>query len=49
METAACEEEAIVRPATEKHERELWEELESLLTDAVPDDASQEDAEPGPE
>ena len=34
-----------MRPATEKYERELWEELESLLADAVPDDANQEDAE----
>jgi transcriptional regulator with XRE-family HTH domain len=31
--------------ATEQHERQLWEELNSLLTDAVPDGANEKQAE----
>ena len=31
--------------ATEVHERQLWEELNSLLADAVPDGASEAQAE----
>lgn len=31
--------------ATEPYERQLWEELNALLADAVPEGASQEDAE----
>jgi hypothetical protein len=44
METAAQEEEHM-RAITEGYERQLWEELNSLLADAVPDDASEDDAE----
>jgi len=44
METATQEEEE-VRAITEGYERQLWEELNSLLVDAVPDDANEDDAE----
>lgn len=34
-----------MRGITEEYERQLWEELTSLLADAVPDDASENDTE----
>lgn len=34
-----------MRPITEGYERQLWEELNSLLADAVPEGASGDDAE----
>lgn len=34
-----------MRSITEGYERQLWEELNSLLADAVPDGASGDDAE----
>lgn len=34
-----------MRAITEGYERQLWEELNSLLADAVPDDTSEDDAE----
>lgn len=33
------------RAVTEDYERQLWEELNSLLADVVPDDARPDDAE----
>lgn len=34
-----------MRANTEGYERQLWEELNSLLADAVPEDAREEEAE----
>ncbi|HET7590129.1 MAG TPA: hypothetical protein VFK14_08130 [Solirubrobacterales bacterium] len=34
-----------IRPVTERYEERLWEELNLLLADAVPDGASREAAE----
>ena len=34
-----------VGPITEDYERQLWKELNSLLADAVPDDATQDEGE----
>ena len=34
-----------MRAVTDGYERQLWEELNSLLADAVPEDASEDDAE----
>jgi hypothetical protein len=34
-----------VRAVTEGYERQLWEELNKLLADVVPEDASREDGE----
>jgi surfactin synthase thioesterase subunit len=33
-----------MRAVTEEYERQLWEELNSLLADAIPEDASEADA-----
>jgi hypothetical protein len=34
-----------MRAVTEDYEQQLWEELNSLLADAVPENASEDDAE----
>lgn len=34
-----------MKAITERLERQLWQELTSLLADAVPDDATEDDAE----
>ena len=42
---AAVEGEAPVTSVSEDYERQLWDELNSLLADVVPEDADQDDRE----